>query len=535
MAHSYYISPGGKDSNSGTSPATAWQTITRLSKHNFSPGDSILFQGGHTFQGSLYFDSNDNSTASAPILISSYGAGRATIDADTSYGLYAYNKVGITIQNLNFVGSGYQTNNNHGILFYNDLPGNTKLQGVIIDQVEVRGFRKAGISFGSWNGNSGFSDVRIMYAVVHDVGSEGITTWGFFAQDKVGYSHRNIYVGHCHVYDVHGLPLKDKHSGSGIILSDVDGGTIEYSVAHHCGTNNLHCGGPVGIWAWDANNILIQYNEAYNISSGSGCDGGGFDLDGGVTNSVMQYNYSHDNDGAGFLIAQFEWARPMHNNTIRYNISENDGRKNGYKGITLWVADAHNSGGNHNLLVHNNTVYADKSIAPSGGGVYFKSGHHHKVRFYNNLFYSRNGAPMLQADATNIDAVFQHNVYYSEDKSYQWHWEDTTYTSLESLRNRTGLEMRNGKPVGMVADPLVAAPGKGGTLGYPLELNKLQQAYTLQKKSPAINKGIPVTSITEPPIHDFFGSPVPAKRKPDIGAHEYRRRNVLSLFKRLFR
>ena len=43
-------------------------------------------------------------------------------------------------------------------------------------------------------------------------------------------------------------------------------------------------------------------------------DGVGFDFDGGVTNSVMQYNYSHDNDAAGFLRAQYAFApQPMKN------------------------------------------------------------------------------------------------------------------------------------------------------------------------------------------------------------------------------
>src|SRR3712207_8524244 len=50
-------------------------------------------------------------------------------------------------------------------------------------------------------------------------------------------------------------------------------------------------------------------------------------------NSIMQYNYSHDNYGAGYLLARYSSAPAMSNLTIRYNISENDGRKNDYGGI----------------------------------------------------------------------------------------------------------------------------------------------------------------------------------------------------------
>ena len=46
------------------------------------------------------------------------------------------------------------------------------------------------------------------------------------------------------------------------------------------------------VWAFDATKITLQYKESYANKSGSGKDGAGFDLDGGVTNSVMQNNYS---------------------------------------------------------------------------------------------------------------------------------------------------------------------------------------------------------------------------------------------------
>src|SRR6185436_14166755 len=77
---------------------------------------------------------------------------------------------------------------------------------------------------------------------------------------------------------------------------------------------------------------------------------GGFDLDGGVTNSVMQYNYSHGNDGAGFLLAQFANAKPFSGNVVRYNISQADGRKNGYGGV-------HAFGPINSTQVYNNTIF----------------------------------------------------------------------------------------------------------------------------------------------------------------------------------
>ncbi|MDX5419670.1 MAG: right-handed parallel beta-helix repeat-containing protein [Hymenobacteraceae bacterium] len=524
LAHTYYISPKGDDNNPGTSPYSAWRSIKQVNSHRYTSGDTLLFEGGSEFRGNLYFHKDNLRSAEMPLVISSFGEGRATIYADTSFGLYAHNVAGLEIRNLNFKGSGYTSNSNNGILFYNDIPGDVKLPHVIINQVEVSGFRKSGITIGGGSGNSGFSDVSITNAIVHDIGLEGINTWGKFDQHKKGYAHSNVYIGHCHVYQVYGLPLPEKHSGSGIVLSDVDVGTIEYSVVHSSGMGNAHCGGPVGIWAWDANRIVIQYNEAYNMRAGSGCDGGGFDLDGGVTNSVMQYNYSHDNDGAGFLVAQFEWARPMFNNMIRYNISENDGRKNDYKGITLWVADQNNNGGIRDLLIYNNTIFADKGIVSSGGGVLFKSGGLQGLQFFNNIFYSRNGAPLIVAtDTTALEVSFQHNAYYCENGTYTFVWDKSSYTSLEALRQDIGQETASGKLTGIAADPKLSAPGQAGVLGYPIDFQKLRNRYSLKKKSPLIGQGIavPVPVPFEPAMHDIVGNDLNPTEPPQMGAIAY--------------
>ena len=93
-------------------------------------------------------------------------------------------------------------------------------------------------------------------------------------------------------------------------------------------------GGPCGIWTYNSNNITIQYNESYG-NLGDRVDGDGFDMDGGTTNCILQYNYSHDNDGAGYLQAQFPDAQEHSGDIIRYNISQNDGRKNSYGAIEV--------------------------------------------------------------------------------------------------------------------------------------------------------------------------------------------------------
>ncbi|MFN3531673.1 MAG: hypothetical protein ACK41Q_04045 [Candidatus Brocadia sp.] len=179
-ATDYYVNPEGDNTNTGTSPSTAWRTISRVNAHTFKPGDNIYFEGGYRFHGSLYFDSSDSGTATNPVTIGSYGTGRATIDAGTENGLFAYNCAGFDIRNIDFVGSGPTTNTGTGIFFYMDLEGAVKLRRIYIHQVNVSGFGEEGISIGSWHGSrSGFRDVRITQTQVFNNRLNGLNIWGY--------------------------------------------------------------------------------------------------------------------------------------------------------------------------------------------------------------------------------------------------------------------------------------------------------------------------------------------------------------------
>ncbi|UJH89717.1 right-handed parallel beta-helix repeat-containing protein [Antarcticibacterium sp. 1MA-6-2] len=315
----------------------------------------MLFEGSHQYDGSLYLDKNDANDANNPVKISSYGTGKATISSGLSDGLMAYNTAGIVIDHLIFAGNATTTNKNSGINFYNDLPGDIKLNSVKITNCEIFGYRDSGIVIGSWNKNSGFNDVLIENNKVHDILDAGISSYGEFSGSKIGYAHSNIIVRSCEVFNIPGYKKNpENNSGNGIVLSDVQHSVIEYCTAYNSGSgNSFSGGGPVGIWYWDADQVTIQHNEVYGMQSGSNKDGGGFDLDGGVTNGIMQYNYSHDNEGAGYLIGQFGGARPMNNITVRYNISENDAATNGG---SVYLFNGEGIYKMKNIIVHNNTL-----------------------------------------------------------------------------------------------------------------------------------------------------------------------------------
>ena len=518
----YYLSPTGSDGNNGTSPASAWQSINKVNATSFADGDQILFQGGQSFSGGFYFAPGTGGTATQPITLGSYGTGRATISVPSNKdGFFAYNTGGFTIANLNFVGIGATLTSKQGITVYNDLAGNVKLPHIYVDAVDVSGF-KNGVLVGGWNGGSGYDDVRITNVVARDNLEAGVSMYGYpLTTGSMNHAHTNVYVGHTLAYNNFGDPNSGRPSGNGIVLGGVNGGVIERSVAHDNGKNNLTNAGPVGIWAYDANNIVIQYNESYrNQTSGTG-DGDGYDLDIHVTNSVLQYNYAHDNDGAGFLVYA-DATHPNSNNVVRYNISENDGKKlGGYGGIVV-------GGSVSNIDVYGNTVYVSSAASdPAAFRMTTWGGTPQNVRVRNNIFYTHQGTTgTVKLVDSNINStyLFQGNDYFNGSGTFALRWGTTTYTSLSAwLAAAPTQERVSGTVVAKNVNPLLTSPGGGGTIGNADLLETSLTAYKLQAGSPLIDAGLNLPALfgINPGSRDFYGDSIPQNGAFEIGADEY--------------
>ncbi|UOQ77692.1 right-handed parallel beta-helix repeat-containing protein [Hymenobacter sp. 5516J-16] len=518
-ASTYYISPAGNDGAAGTTATTAWQTLARVNVARFQPGDRILFQAGATFTGSLWLQSAGS--VAAPLVVSSYGRGVATINSGTDYGFYAPDVAGIELRRLRFVGSGRLTNTNSGVIFTTAVP-NARLRHLVLDSLDVSGYLKAGIILGSSSPSSGYDDVRITNCQAHANGEAGISSYSYYPQ----LSHNNWYVSNCRAYDNSGRQdVTTTHTGNGIVLAGIDGVVVERCEAYNNGwLNSNPGGGPVGIWGWLCNNLVIQDCESHHNRSGLAHDGGGFDLDGGCTNSVLQYNYSHDNDGAGYLLAQFDGAPPMHDLTIRYNISENDARRYGQGAIMLWSSGA--NGGIQRAAIHNNTVYVTPATDNSQAkAFYLSSGGVSGITVRNNIFQTTTGVRQVQVLST-ANLQFQGNCYWGgPDAPLSVAWGGATFTSLSSWQGATGQEMIGTRAVGLNQAPNFVSPGAGGTLNSTSSkrMQSSWDAYKLQAGSSVIGQGLDLVSEFNlwPGLRDFFGSATPAQGVAgNIGAVE---------------
>lgn len=484
----YYVSATGSDANDGYTAATPFQTIAKVNTLDLNPGEKVLFKGGDTFSGTINLTSEDAGTSGSPVEIGKYGTGTPVISSGTARGLYAVNLGGFEIRDLKFVGTGGGIAND-GIKVHAD-GASTDYDYVKINNCEVTGYGGRGIYFVADNTQNGFNNVTVQGCVSH-ANYDGITVRGYWNPSIGGVggmelNHTNVIIRSCLTYNNAGsTQVTNNHSGSGIFMAAVDGGLVEYCVAYGNGASNACNGcGPIGIWTAESNNVTIQFNESYANKRGTGLDGGGFDIDGGATNAVIQYNYSHDNDGAGYLVAEWGSGNPFTGNVIRYNLSVNDAQQSpGYGSLHF-----HNVNAGAAFRVYNNTFY--NSGKPGLGFSSTNSWTSAEVR--NNIFYIT-GSTNMKAGTMGTGYTFSNNLYYA--------------TGGATLDFSTG---------GTVADPLLTNPGASPTVGLGGNLAAALTAYTIGSGSPAIGTG---TAIASPGSRDFFGNPIP-NGTIDIGAHE---------------
>jgi hypothetical protein len=338
---------------------------------------------------------------------------------------------------------------------------------------------------------------------VHDNGYAGM--WMGGCSSVGNYCFTNVYVGHSRFHDNPGIDIPEQ-TGNGLFFKDVDGGTIEHCRAYNNGTLNRNAGGgPVGLWALFSKRVVIQFNESYGNKSNN-ADGGGFDLDGGVTNSIMQYNYSHDNHGAGYLLWEFGDVMLSKGNIVRYNISQNDsqGVQNGfYGGIHLGLNGVRMS----DAQIYGNTVYMGRGPGPA----LVAEGNLENIRVHNNIFMTA-GADVIRVRPNNASAVtLQGNNYWNTSGNIRYNWMGTSYFDLGSWRSASQQERLNNEDTGFQVDPRLQAPGQGGTA-----------AYMLRGDSPLIDRGVDLSAIgINPGWRDFYGSTLPQGPRWDIGAHEF--------------
>jgi hypothetical protein len=545
-AATYYVDcENGRDTNDGRSLLTAWRTIERVNQLTCGPGDSILLKRNCAWHGPG-FNASGNGTVAAPVTLADYGdptLPRPIIDGVGPHepAVLLQNVQNWTIRNLELTQHGQTPQN---------LDANNE-KGKDADQYSDESMRAVVhvLGLGAPNdANCGegcaVRNILLENLLVHDGSWTGIYASGGYYQlksarfgvvdnlmisraesfnhHKAGieitctyyqtpiYATSNVWVLNSHLHD---------NGGDGVMVGPVRNGLLEGNV---CAYNGRVRNARLGCWTWDSENTTIQFNESHHnmtpLNDSKARDGGGFDLDLGTENGLMQYNYSHDNQGEGFLFDSwpvgFGYSRGIsHNAQMRYNISERDGKKLS-GGITVF-------GGVSPLTIYNNIIYYEPdrlagTVMFNGEGgplttsVWGKSGKP-DVRVYNNIFIT-NGRKNPAAVSNNLwtdgtgTFTFDNNLWWRVEGGLRFQWASSPIASWNSW-GTMGFD-----PSGLNGDPQVT-----GTLGTG------PGAYRLSANSPAIDHGRMVTeALRGPGVQDAFGAGTPQGAAFDIGAFEYR-------------
>jgi len=483
----YYISPAGNDSNPGTK-TKPFRTLQKLNSIQLKPGDRIYLKGNEVFRGTLSLLANG--TSDNPILITSYeyDNGNAVIDGGNKEAIILRGTF-FQLRDINVKGAGRKTGNTtNGITLF-------QANNAVVENVKTEGFQKSGIEMKSCKNVS----LKNVYAVNNGFCGIHITGTG---EERA----KNILVKDCKAENNAGDPtILDNHSGNGILAGLSDSVVIDHCSATNNGWDMPRIGnGPVGIWAYESDHVTIQYCISYrNKTSKGGQDGGGFDLDGGVKNSIIQYCLAYENEGAGYGLFQYPGASSWRGNIIRYCVSINDATTTKSSGsIFVWNGSG-DSSRFADCKVYNNVVYSTHAPA-----IQFEvMSANQNFLFANNIFIGSDSI----VHGPSSGEKFINNIWWTAGGPIFFR----QYSNISAWAAATGQEKLEGEIRGRQIDPKLKGPFLT-TLADPNQLNLLS-GYALTSDSPVKNSVLNLMTL-EIPIapHDFFNGPVSQQSIPGV-------------------
>jgi hypothetical protein len=518
MAATVFVDRKGDDANPGTADRPL-RTLHSLSRRNWGPGDAIYFRGGQTFNGTLGLPGGGSDAK--PVVVGSFGGGRATIDSSGATLFFGVNQGGFQLQDLNLKSSSSRGKSS-GILFYSDSPVGTRFPAVTVKNCDLRGFGDAAIKIGSWNpSNPGWTKIRVENCRVTCNG-EGMAVYGFDSPAANPYAHGFLQVANSEFAG---------NRGTGLSICGVSGGLVDCCSFH----DNQRVG---GCWTWAARNVVIQRCISYKNRRGGTNDGFGFDLDGGSVGCTIQYCLSYENDTAGFAIFDCPNSADIADNTIRWCISENDVRSDKEGGsftMNSWANTPIRDSHIHNCVAfltsrHGRSVCAGfigiGQRAPYG----WQSGSISGCGFWNNIVYLDGGGRDLahvysQPGASLPQEIsFLGNAYASSKKQpLRIVTGHGRFSSLAEWRAATGQERLSGPngmmDCGIAADPQCAGVGEFHRVTDPAQMARSTD-WRPMAGSPCLKAGLDVERYfrMHPGPLDFYGNPVGKGAAVTIGA-----------------
>ncbi|WP_423140765.1 right-handed parallel beta-helix repeat-containing protein [Parablastomonas sp. CN1-191] len=520
----FYVSESaGNDAWPGMSAERPWQSLARVNRENFRPGDQILFKAGDRFRGQLSLRSSGN--PGQPLMVASYGTGARPLidgagDPDGAYeaAILVRNQHDIEFRGLEVTNAievlrpGQAADTAAGLLFVDDGAG--VLSHIVLSDLSVHDvFAKAiahrtedefnrvtvsAIRFVTTDKQSRsqpsyFRGIRITgnriadtgrFGVqIGDAGPRGAGNGNAHGRDPETGFNRDIVIAGNRFFEL---------GGSAVQLAGASHALIENNDFDFSGSSarpDRMVGRGSGAWVVNSRDIVAQRNRSRHVRGYK--DSYGMHVDFGNLNVLYQYNYSEDSEG-GFV----EILGNNRNIIWRYNVSVNDGHRE-KEGNTLWFSSwSPRRTPSTGIFIYNNTVFLRPGLYPDLSFTVADA------RIWNNIFAVSHDAMIgeeMKLDLRGGTLDVRNNLFQGHVNS--------AFAAMGS-GNRTG-------------DPRFTAAGLTAPAGY-----------RLARGSPAIGAGTPppppsfpaagkgiFAGISAAAKTDFFGTPLPADGTVNIGAY----------------
>lgn len=310
-----------------------------------------------------------------------------------------------------------------------------------------------------------FDDIRIEHNTIENCQANGITTTNVKGTlDDTSFRHTNVIIRNNNIHNV---------TRAGIIPLYTSGVLVEFNKVDtfQSTTEGYGC----GIWCDRADNMIFQYNEVCNGQNGN--DGMAFNIDDMTRDGLVQYNYTHDNYGGGYMlhVRQKSYNR---NNTIRYNLSINDSGAfldHNAQVVAVGETDITKL---EQAKVYNNTFISDKECHAVYKG--------DDVTYTNNIWYFTNPAMIHKNNsfAPGEHSTFKNNAYIGVPAPIDSdaHTDDPLFTGgtalfhLDQEHAYAAASLKTSSPY-IQAGLLIEQDGEKDILGRDLKKNRNLGAF----------------------------------------------------------
>lgn len=475
----YFDAENGNDANDGTSVEQAKKTLSAanalIAAAKSATPTQILFKGGSKFAGELHV-TKFAAAEKTPLLVSSYGNGKAFIDGDGKEQAVLITGSNVRVSDLEITNKTglkgiyvYTTGSYKNLVIENCDIHNVNWNWTESESEEswathmndlgVKGVSKVDPTFQYETGGIVFftpagdtpcklENVWVKNNTIQKVSKSGILLssnwvkrfglgWGVnkYCDDEHGYyPSRNVnFLGNKLYFT----------GGDGIVMIGVENGFMDGNVSYHSNFLGRKGFANAGIWSISSKNVVIQRNEAaYSHLDNGAADGQGLDIDIASENVLMQYNYSHHNAGGGLLMCNTgteiqlydEEGNPREENGFPVFENKRGNWEHAVIRNNLFVENgngtaptfANVTGSCYDVLVENNTIIFNPAVPTQQFMKVFlwdtekmQYGKAERFVFRNNIFYGATENTGKFNFENMEEYLFVGNVYHNMSEAFR--------------------------------------------------------------------------------------------------------------------